>query len=316
MSHLPNFILAGAPKTGTTSLYSYLKQHPDIYMSPVKEPCFFASEMRAENFGPKFATEIGLSSQKIGKYLEGPMSGPSPGGIVTDWNDYLKLFKSVRSEKAIGEASVCYLWSPAAPANIHAKIPQAKIILILRDPAERAFSQYLQYAASGLLTHSFRRHIELCLHNRTSTFGPFRPFLEYGLYYEQVKRYLDLFSPNNVRIYFHEEAWQTPGSFLEDLFGFLDVDSGVEVDTSERSLERRSPKSMLIHRLMKKSGLVPQIKKLLPSSVQARLRGELFKTRELLRLDPDDRRQLQEFYRADIQDLSALLRTDLSRWLA
>ena len=315
MNHLPNFFLAGAPKTGTTSLYYYLKQHPDIYMSPVKEPCFFASEMRAENFSPEFSTAIRQSSQNLVKYLEGPMSGPSPGGIVTERDDYLKLFKNVGTEKAIGEASVCYLWSATAPAHIHAEIPQAKIVLILRDPAERAFSQYLQYAVSGLLTHSFRRHVELCLRNEAPTLGLVRPFLEYGLYYEQVKRYLDLFSSNNVRIYIHETAWQNPASLLRDLFGFLGVDFSVKVDTSKRALERRAPKSMLIQHLMKKTGLSHRIKKVLPTSLQGNLRSALFKQKQSLRLDPDDRRYIQEHYRADIQGLSSLLKRDLGAWL-
>jgi hypothetical protein len=143
-THLPNFFLVGAPKTGTTSLYHYLKQHPDIYLSAVKEPCFFASEMRPDNFSQEFATSIRLSSQNLLKYLDGPMSGPNPGGIITDWSHYLELFKNVSTETAIGEASVCYLWSATAAGNIHARIPHAKIVVILRDPVERAFSQYLQ----------------------------------------------------------------------------------------------------------------------------------------------------------------------------
>jgi hypothetical protein len=255
------------------------------------------------------------SSRNLLRYLDGPMSGPNPGGIVTHWDDYLKLFKNVSSEKAIGEASVCYLWSSTAAGNIHAQIPEAKIIAILRDPVERAFSQYLQYAVSGLVKRSFRRHIELCLRNTSPTFGPFRPFLEYGLYYEQVKRYLALFPRANVRIYLYEEAWRSSAQLLEDLFDFLGVDSSVEVDTSVRNLQRRAPKVMTMHYLLKKSGLAPAIKRLLPPSLSRHLRAALYKQKLSLHLDPKDRQLTLEYYRADIQKLSCLLERDLSMWL-
>ena len=313
--HLPNFFLVGAPKSGTTSLYHYLKQHPEIYLSPVKEPCFFASEMRADNFSREFSNTMMLSTRNLQTYLDGPMSGPNPGGIVTDWNEYLKLFKNAGGEKAIGEASVCYLWSPTAASNIHAQIPQAKIVVILRDPVERAFSQYLQYAVSGLLTHGFRQHIELCLRTTDPSFGLLRPFLEYGLYYEQVKRYLDFFSHAHLRIYLYEEAWRSPARLLKDLFVFLGVDSCFDVDTSVRNLQRRAPKAMAMHYVLRKSGLVPGIKKLIPASLHSRLRAALFKQKPSLQLDAKDRQYALEYYRADIQKLSSLLGRDLSLWL-
>jgi Sulfotransferase family len=312
---LPNFFLVGAPKTGTTSLCNYLRQHPEIYISPVKEPCFFACEMRSEKFSPAFADLARRSSRNLLKYIDGPMSDPNPGGIVSDGNAYLKLFKNVGAEKAIGEASVCYLWSPTAPAKIRAQVPEAKIVVILRDPVERAFSQYLQYAASGLLKTTFRQHIELCLRNTDPALGPLRPFLEYGLYYQQVKRYLDAFSPARVRIYIYEEAWQSPSRFLHDLFCFLGVDAQVHVDTSIKDLERRGPKSMPLHYALRKSGLTPAMKKFLPAPFQISLRSALFKRKPLIQLAPKDRQYTMEYYCADIQKLSGLLGRDLSAWL-
>jgi hypothetical protein len=314
-THLPNFFLVGAPKTGTTSLYHYLKQHPDIYLSAVKEPCFFASEMRPDNFSQEFATSIRLSSQNLLKYLDGPMSGPNPGGIITDWSHYLELFKNVSTETAIGEASVCYLWSATAAGNIHARIPHAKIVVILRDPVERAFSQYLQYCASGLLTRGFRQHVDLCLRNNAPVFGLLRPFLEYGLYYEQVKLYFDLFPRAHVRIYLYEEAWRSPEWLLKDLFGFLGVDPRVEVDTSRRDLQRQAPKAMSMQYLLRKSGLIPGVKRLLPVSFRGRCRAALFKQKGSLQLDPKDRQYTLDYYRADIQKLSSLLDRDLRAWL-
>src|SRR5947209_8783479 len=90
---LPNFPLAGAVKAGTTSLYHYLRQHPDIFMSDVKEPSYFAAEVRLENFASP------------------------PANLIRECGAYTDLFRDA-TQPAVGEASVCYLWSPTAPRAI------------------------------------------------------------------------------------------------------------------------------------------------------------------------------------------------------
>ena len=125
---LPNFILAGAPKSGTTALYHYLRQHPQIYMSPIKEPCYFAAEIRPDNLTATHLQHIRRMSRKL----------PAPfGWLVSEWDDYVRLFQDVQHETAIGEASVAYLWSETAATNIASRLPDAKIIAVLRDPSER-----------------------------------------------------------------------------------------------------------------------------------------------------------------------------------
>src|SRR5579863_1241705 len=136
MQRLPNFFIVGAPKAGTTSLYHYLDQHPEIYMSPVKETNHFASEIRLAGFADELQEQVKRDMRAMQKYLAGPMSEKRFGAVGLEWDDYLKLFRNATDEKAIGEASVCYLWSRTAAKNIFARIPRAKIIMILRDPAE------------------------------------------------------------------------------------------------------------------------------------------------------------------------------------
>jgi hypothetical protein len=108
MSRLPNFFIVGAPKAGTTSLYHYLDQHPQVYMSTIKEPNFFAAEIREENFDPKLRRGIARETRGLRKFLSGPMHEKRFGGIVADWEDYLHLFANANNESALGEASVCY----------------------------------------------------------------------------------------------------------------------------------------------------------------------------------------------------------------
>ena len=215
---LPNFFIVGTGKAGTTSLFHYLRQHPQIYMSPIKEPCYFASEIRADNLTEAYLRHIRWLSRK----LPGPLADGQPvkplGWLASEWDDYVRLFQNVATETAIGEASVAYLWSQTAAENIAARIPDARIIMILRDPSERAFSQYLHQLAVGLTHSTFRAHIEACRNNRDRKLGTYYPLLEVGLYHDQVKRYLQRFSPANIRIYWYEEAWREPACFLSDLF--------------------------------------------------------------------------------------------------
>jgi hypothetical protein len=312
---LPSFFIVGAPKTGTTSLHRYLGQHPEIYMSPVKEPCYFASEVRLEHFSREFASSARSSGRRLLQFLDGPMSGLDPGGIVSNWEDYLKLFKNVHGEVAIGEASVCYLWSPTAAPHIHSRIPEAKIFMILRDPAERAFSQYMQYAANGLVRHSFREQIVRSARNTRHEFNPLYPFLEYGRYYEQVKTYLSLFPRANIRIYLYEDAWGDPPRFLKSIFEDLNVDPEFRADISRRSLQRREPRVLTGQYLLRKSGIMPRFRTLLPTAVQAGMRKALFKSNAAMRMDVRDRKYLCDYYRCDVEKLASLLDRNLGAWL-
>jgi hypothetical protein len=189
----PNFFIVGAPKAGTTSLYYYLDQHPDIYMSPIKEPCFFSSETRPENFEGSRKLAVRQLEEDVRRYLDGPMDKKLLGGIVRAWPDYLRLFSGADSQHAVGEASVNYLWSRSAPAAIAARVPHARIIIVLRAPAERAFSQYLHCVTGGIVTQSFREYVRASLRYQGEKLGVYKPFLEMGFYAEQVQRYLDLF---------------------------------------------------------------------------------------------------------------------------
>jgi Sulfotransferase family len=224
---LPNFFIVGTGKAGTTSLYHYLSQHPQIFMSPLKEPCYFASEICTENLAEDHRRHIRRMSRRIPeRFGDSEAAGPS-GWLVKDWMTYVRLFENVRDQTAIGEASVAYLWSTTAAGNIAAELPDAKIVIILRDPAERAFSQYLHQLSMGMVCWTFREHIENCIRYRGPRFSVYHPFLEVGLYYAQVQRYLQLFPRNNIQIYWYEDAWKDPRRFLRDLFEFLGVRYGI-----------------------------------------------------------------------------------------
>jgi len=312
---LPNFFLVGAGKSGPTSLYPYLRQHPQIYMSPIKEPCYFASEIRVENLAPSYRRHIKRMSRKLSEVL-GSANGDNPyGWLVSDWNDYVRLFQNVNGQTAVGEASASYLWSETAAINIASRRPDARIVMILRDPAERAFSQYLHQLAAGLIHCSFREHIQQCLRNDRNIISAQYPLLEVGLYHNQVKRYLERFPRHHVQIYWYEEAWRDSNALLTELFQFLEVDSTYVPDTSRRSLERRAPRFPSLNRGLKRFEITHRLNAAVPSGVRPVVRRLLFHRSPRLKMDAGDRQFLVDYYREDVMKLAVLLDRDLRAWL-
>ncbi len=257
---LPNFFLAGAPKAGTTSLYHYLAQHPQIYMSPIKEPCYFSLEFRPENCGEVLRPDVDRSQRELRRYLSGPMPTRPFGGMIGNWEDYQRLFAGVRGEVAIGEASPGYLWSKTAARHIHSRIPQAKLLFVLRDPADRAFSQYLHVLASGSIKRTFREHIEANLSNRLPLFSVDHPFLEFGIYVEPLRRYFELFPRENICVQLYDDYRAAPCQLFASIFSFLGVDPHFVPDVSQRHLEARVARRPDVARLLEQAAFCKPVR--------------------------------------------------------
>jgi len=281
-SMMPTFFIAGAPKAGTDLLYYQLDQHPEIYMSPLKEPNFFAEEIRPENFHPSIKAHASQMIERTRRDLEGAPPAKRFGGIVCSLSDYEKLFAGVRSQTAIGEGSVCYLWSRSAPTAIARLIPSAKIVAVLMDPAERAFRQYLKSFADQDVSHSFSAHLDLAfgdLNNSPTQVRLFNPFLAFGEYSRQVERYLEHFSREQLLFSLYEDQEPNYQSWLAKVLEFLGV----------------------------QSDFIPA-----PVEVHSTPR---FGSRPVPQLGPEERARLVNFYRGDVHRLQGLIGRDLSAWL-
>lgn len=176
----PNFFIVGAASSGTTSLYTYLKQHPEVFLPALKEPHYFAQ----------------LRPAYEQRYLF---------TYVTTEKDYLALFSKAADCKAIGEASPSYLWCPTAPARIRQAVPAAKIVILLRDPVERAYSHYLMSLREGLQYRPFFESLQEDWHRAQKGWGVSQLYVELGLYAEQVRRYLRAFGSAQVRVILFDE---------------------------------------------------------------------------------------------------------------
>ena len=309
----PNFFIAGAPKAGTTSLYHYLDQHPDIYMSPLKEPSHFSLEVRPENFEPALQPQARRDEEAVRNYLAGPLDQKRFSGIVRNYEDYLRLFATAREQTAIGEASVCYLWSQTAPHAIASRLPHARIIIILRDPADRAFSQYLHNVSDGVVNSTFSDHVDASLHRTGNAFGVLHPMLEFGLYADQVQRYLDAFPPERVGIWLYEDTKRP--TFLSEVLQFLQVDPTFTLDTSTRHLQPQLPRMTGITQTLRRNGIWDKIKNLTPAPIKPFVRNLAYRKTGSVKMSAQERAFLIYYYEEDIIKLAKILKRDLSAWL-
>lgn len=304
---VPNFFIAGFPKAGTTSLYRYLAQHPQVYTSPIKEPTFFAATdlLTREDFRLRQERERPL----LRSYLSGPKTLPAPL-YVTEWNDYIELFRNAGDELARGEASTGYCWLPSAAGAIHARVPDARLIFVLRDPAERLFSWYLL----SLSQHPFRT-FRAWFADETRPPEGWHSTLEAGRYATHLQRFHRMFPASQIRTYLSEDVRRDPRLVLRDIFSFLGVDPDVPIDTSARHNETLVPRFPLLHRA--RVALFGQRSPTgwLPQGVRHALRHVYHQGRAAFALQPDDRSMVIEYYRDEIVRTADLIGRDLSAWL-
>jgi len=285
---LPNFMIIGVAKAGTTSLFHYLDQHPQVYMCPEKGTNFFGYE---DAHDWKWTDEG-----------DPPMLQNFP---VRTFEAYEAMFAGASSEIAIGEASPQYFRCPTAARRIHECIPGVKLVASLRNPADRAFSGFLMRTRRGEAVKSI--HAELT---------PEASHVREGFYYKRMKRYFDLFPRHQIKIYIFEEFKKDPAKVVVDLFGFLGVDTNFLPDTSIRHNPAGVPKNRLLNRLFFNPALIRLAKSAIPERAQG-----VFKRMQQQNLKPppkfpaDVRAKLLDLYREDILKLEELLDRDLSVWL-
>lgn len=288
----PNLFIVGASRSGTTSLANYLGQHPEIYLSPVKEPCYFISDYGLKNH-----------------------------------DEYMSLFRKAGNARAVGEASTAYLFDPEAADSIHKEFPESKIIIILRNPVVMAFSLWRYMTVNGSESKSFKEAVtdEERDYRKTEPFkkscagwswwGNYR-YIERALYFNQVKRYIDIFGREQVRVYIFENHMRAPVVLCQDIFNFLGVDSAFvpEIEVLNESGELRFP---MIKKII---GLIyPIVNPLISLRLRVRL-NKIFiqpimtKTEVKALIDPTMRKALDTIFRDDIAKLQSLLGHEIREW--
>ncbi|MCI5157344.1 MAG: hypothetical protein D3906_02700 [Candidatus Electrothrix sp. AUS1_2] len=286
---LPNFFIAGAPKAGTTTLYRYLGEHRDVFMSNVKEPNFFSYDQIVEQ--KLYYSEKGISTQGA----------------------YEKIFEKVGLEKAVGEASVSYFFYKQVPLKIHSCIPDAKIILILRSPVERSFSHYLMDLRLGYINHSFEDIVyKQIIHPMLILY--YQQFIELGFYYEHVKRYFDVFGEQNVKVFLHDDLENNARQIFAELCDFLGIYFNDRVDFTKKYNVYKTPRNKIFKFLYSIKKCRQLTHAIIPNFMINNVKNWLLISGNKPKLSEITRKYLNDLYKKNIYQTGKLIRRDLSGW--
>jgi len=279
---LPNCILNGVAKSGTTALYRYLHEHPDVFMSSTKELNYFAY---AEDIGEKEKNNA-FPARNLG--------------------DYKRFFETAGPAVIRGEASPLYFSSEVAAANIKQSIPDVKLITNLRNPVDRAYSAYLMRYRKGRASDDLY-----------SEMMPDKHHVKNGFYFDNLKRYYNLFSSDQIKIVLFDELHSDTAAVVNNIYSWLGVGETSDIDFSKRYNSGYIPKNILKHNLIR-------AKRLLPNSVRTHAPGFLRNKLKSLEnsnkavapeLPFDLRASLVKIYESDVRRVQDLIERDLSHWM-
>jgi len=268
----PNLFIVGAGKSGTTSLHHYLKDVPDIYLSPVKEPDYFSKSK--------------ISEEK-----------------------YHELFKNAKDEKIIGESSTSYFTDPEVPHLIYEKVPDAHILISLRNPIDKIYSRYLMLKEDGVFQTSFHEHVkDQQKYIKTKK----KKGIQFGLYYDDVKRYLDVFGKDQVKIIIFEEWVKDPKPTLNEILKFLGVSTTLDNFKTVIYNPYVKYQGKTAERIYKNS-LVRKIAQIFLSLTYREFLKQKFLITRYSKptMDEKDREELKKFFYDDVQKLQTLLGREL-----
>ena len=284
-----DFFIVGAPKAGTTSLYHYLSEHPQIEMSSQKEPDYFSD---------KAINEQGMYYGK---------------NRVNTLDKYESLF--VQKESVVyGEASVSYLFYDNVAEDIKKYNPNAKIIIMLRNPIERAFSHYLMDYRLGLISDSFENIIaKKSKHRNAHLF--YQQYIEVSKYATQIQRYLDFFEKENILFIDYEDFKKNVSKTVCQVYSFLNISTEFAADINTKYNAFTMPKNKVTRLIYSFVFLRKILTILFPIYLVKHIRVLLFKSDKKPELLKETRSLLKKIFNDDIKKLEEVLAKNYSKWI-
>ena len=276
--------IVGAPKAGTTSLFHYFNAHPEIKMSSEKEPDFFSDKELLEQ----------------GLYYG--------GSRIDTLEKYNKLFSERKEEKMLGEGSVSYLFYSEVPLRIKEYNPKSKIIIMLRNPIERAYSHYLMDYRLGLTSESFESEF----HKKKGL--NFQQYFLLGNYSSQIKRYLDVFGKENIHIVWYSDFKKNSEKEVKEVFNFIGVNSSFKIDFETIHNSFTMPKNNFIRKIYSAVWLRKILTLMFPSKLIKSVRSLFIREGNKPKLQEGLRKKIQLYYQNEIKELEQVLSVNLDRW--
>lgn len=290
---LPNFIIIGAAKAGTTALYWYLAEHPDVFMSPVKETFYFA-------YGVDAAGKLLYGDPDVHRFP------------VKTRAEYEALFTGANGATAVGEASPIYLECPQAAGRIRAVIPGARLICSLRHPVDRAYSDYLMYLR--------RRGRQLDpARDLTPSAEWARPdsrWMEVSRYHGQLARYFELFPREQLHVVLSGDMRRQPTELVQGMYRFVGVDASFVPDFDTPHNVGGMPASPLLEKIFTNRAIKSALEPWMPRRAANWVRRLRTRTmRKAPALPAGLRAELTGRFRDDILRTSDLIGRNLDHWL-
>lgn len=301
---IPDFLIIGAGKSGTTSLNNYLRQHDQIFIPSRKEPNFYGYELKTK------------------KDFEGKKELLNYNLSITKLDGYLALFDAAKDHQVTGETSNSYLYHEDAPERIKYYNPDVKLIAILRQPAERLYSRYLHLARVNRLP---TRKFEDCL-DRSTVWWTRNDLIPEGFYYKNLSRYYQLFPESQIKVFLYDEFNASSEEVLEEIFHFLGVDPTYKPEQTVRYNPSGFIKNKNLDKIIGPTGFIQtSVKSVLNVQFYRALKENLIIQSFINRLrkhnlnrpqlNPEIREILtREIYGPDIDRLGDLIKKDLSSW--
>lgn len=292
---LPDFLLIGAAKSGTTSLHNYLRQHPEIYVPPqLKEPQFFL---------------LWNNENQKKQYLK---EGYPEFNEIDTVEKYSELFKGGRKFKCKGESSPQYLSYPGVAEKIFRLLPEVKLLVILRNPVERAYSQYLMMKRRNREKQIFETAIKEELKDGRIHLPFDQRYLQWGKYFEQLLPYYKFFPHHNIKIILYEYLKEDVNGLLKDVFKFL------EVEENFLPADLKIYNSSSLNRFTKYPKIYKQLSRAERFFKRNNYRFLSWGVKKLTFYKPafpkKMRAVLHNYYKEDILKLEQLILKDLSKW--
>jgi hypothetical protein len=296
---LPDFLILGAAKAGTTAMFRSLARHPSIHCPVTKEPRFFA-----------------FAGQSINDL--GPDAGLLAETTIIEEAEYYRLFENCPAGKLTGEASPVYLSSERSPGLAHQYVPHAKLIVILRHPVERAYSQWLERRHSGMEPLAdFESAWNAEDERLAAGWSFFWAYRQRGFYAKQIEHWLEYFPREQLLILFHEDWKTSPRTTLAQVCSHLGLPYETCCTASEEHITSLRPRWAWLHHQTIRNNRVRRLaQRFLPlpwrDQITNTIRSWNLSSGETL--DPTLRARLAKVYHGDLARLETLTGRSLAGW--
>lgn len=307
---VPDVFLVGAAKAGTTSIYNYFKKHPDIFVSPIKEPNFFSTDILTENFSAIYKKNTFLDVDNYFSQNELPDIQLS---FVRKAEQYERLFEKASNGQLKAECSTSYLYSKMAAKEIFNVNPDAKILIVLRNPVDRCVSHYQMALRYGHTSLPLMKAINKDLAAKKKGWGISELFVDLSMYTEQLERYLTVFPFEQIKILFYEDLKRNTVQFYQELSLFLGIAFMEDYEMDLRHNAGRMPRFAFLNRIFAATGGKNILKKLFPERTLNWVKSIFFTPTSDINLSTSELEFLKKLFSNDVDKLSKLLQIDLRK---